>query len=116
MQKITKVQFEEFWNAVLASDWYVEEGPNPEEGDDPDDTFDVDDTFVAWQGQGEPKASDLIKASELDGANTVLRMGPLYKRWVKAQTTVTLVASFDVPKDQVEEFKARIRELGGKVR
>jgi hypothetical protein len=114
--KISKIEFDRFWEAVLGSDWYVDEGPCPEDGDEPTDLYAIDEVVLGWQGPGDPEPTQYIKAKDLeDGARSTLSMEVIYLRWIKAQKTRTLVVTFDVPKDALEELTAKILALGGKI-
>lgn len=48
--KVTKYEFDKFWNEVLGDDWYIED----DDFDFPDDDveeFEIGDSIVAYQGK-----------------------------------------------------------------
>ena len=110
--KVSHEEFDRFWDEVLGADWYLEEGD--------DDTgsalVEISDMAIAWQGRGKPEPNGILNARDLaDGARSVLSAVAIFKRWKKQQTTTTIVASFDVPNDQVAALLDQIKALKGKV-
>lgn len=114
--KLTKLEFEKFWDGALGPDWYVEDGACPEDEDPPEAEFDFDATWIGWQGRGKPKPTEFITARDLVDGMTSLEFEPIYKRWLKAQTHVTIVATFEVPHADADAIKKRIEEMGGAVK
>lgn len=113
--KITKREFETFWDEVLGKDWYIEEGECPEDDDDDDDVFDLSDLAIQWQGDGsEPKLHGALKT--LKGIEPCMAFAPLFRKWEQAQTHVQIVATFVVPKDQADAVRKQIVSLGGEVK
>lgn len=68
---------------------------------EPGETYNFDYGTLGWQGKGAQLASfdeDFPR---------------VYRKWLKARTTATFAV--DVPKDQVDAFKALMKERGWKV-
>jgi hypothetical protein len=113
--KITQDEFNRFWDEVLGNDWY-DDGET--DLDAPDDALvDLEVIDPRWQGSASPEPKGLIKARDIDMERGFLAVTvtALFKRWRKAQTNTTVIASFDVPNDQVDAMLAQIKALKGKV-
>jgi len=108
--KIAREEYERFWNETFGEAWYIEEG----EDDGESLLVEIGDMCAVWQGVGDPKPSGVLTARDL-ADDVAIGVSKVYKRWKKAQTTTTIVASFDVANDGAEALLAQIKALGGKV-
>lgn len=115
--KVPLEEFDRFWADVLGDDWYVEDD---DAGYEDGELVDLLAFQIEWQGSGEPSANDYIKEREIEvrGRTVFLNVSPtaLFRRWRKAQATTTIVAVFEVPKDEAAALLEQIKALGGKVK
>jgi hypothetical protein len=108
--KIAREEYDRFWDQAFGKDWYIEEG----EDDGESLLVEIGDMCAVWQGDGDPKPRGVLTARDLTD-DVAIGVSKMYKRWKKAQTTTTVVASFDAPNDATEALLAQIKALGGKV-
>lgn len=113
--KISTEEFNKFWDEVLGSDWYVEEGEYDEDGP----VTHVGDVTVGWQGKGDPKPGPFFSEEEFDKGGVFCRLEvsllTLFKRWKKGQTTATVVVKFEVPHEELETLLSRLKDMKGEI-
>lgn len=113
MKSISVVKFEKFWAEVLGEDFYVEEGLEDYDPGNSGPTVELDDWYLCYQGRKEqPTPPKHVRPDEWDRNNIATGLLTLFERWEKAQTCATIIASFDVPHDELDAFVERLREMG----
>lgn len=118
--KITKREFNRFWDEVLGELWYVDDGECPGDGEDAlDDLFDISDIWLAFQGEeGQPR---LLGSLGAKAVNFNEEFEPLFREWQEAQTFVRFVfpstgggfRTYRMPKSAIDAFRDAIRDFGG---
>lgn len=113
--RISKIEFNKFWNEILGDDWYVDD--DDFEFDDELDEVVLEDVVLAYQGNKDIKLPKYAKRPELDERFGRLTTGlkTLFRRWRKSQTHVTFIMHFTVEKDKENELREKLEALGGKI-
>lgn len=118
--KIVKVEWDKFWTA-LGRDFYVDDTDMcPEDDSDlaPNDIIEITYGTLFWQGRGRMDPTNFvnhpaIKPSDIYNGDINIGILTVFRRWRKAQTTVSVSA--EIPRGKEGEFKAAVKALGGKV-
>ena len=108
--KITKQEFDRFWEEALGDAWYIEEWDVDDDEYDsagPDDVLTIGSFSVAWQGSGDPVPSSYMTPARMKSWDHL----PVIDAWMSKQAMRRVSAW--IPTEFVPEFEAFIKRVGG---